>query len=233
MDRLNAAPLRHAFAADLADVPNAAQLVQALAAPDFLSAPVPGARTAPRDTALLQQALDMLACSPPLAAEVRLIALQMHFYPIMAGAPVSPGLEAGLMAGQLGRSAAAPASMGMFLLAPGVHYPLHQHAALEVYYCVSGTLTLRHGRHGAPFDVRAGTGSVTPPHRLHALDVGDEPCLLIFCWTGQIEKPIYWWDTDDRGDWHRTRWYRSPEGLYSPQETDPVTSAMLAEAGEI
>ena len=34
---------------------------------------------------------------------------------------------------------------GLFLVAPDTDYPLHTHTAPEVYYCVSGKLTLRHG----------------------------------------------------------------------------------------
>lgn len=233
MHRIPADPIRAAFAVELADVPGAWPLMQALESPDFVSAPLPAIQTAQGDAALLQKVLGHVDCSPELARQVRRIAPMMHFYPMMAGAPVGPSLQAGLLAGQLGRSQSAPASMGMFLLAPGVHYPLHQHAALEVYFCVSGTLSLQHGRSGAVFDVPAGTASVTPPHRLHALETRHGPCLLIFCWTGEIERPIFWWDTDGRRTWHRTRWYRSPQGIYSPMETEEVTDQMLVEAGEI
>src|SRR3546814_5778917 len=70
-----------------------------------------------------------------------------------------------LVVGQAGLVPNAAFRAGLFLLGPGIHYPLHTHAAAEVYYALSGRLTLAHGPGGAPFGLNAGSYSVTPPGR--------------------------------------------------------------------
>ena len=52
----------------------------------------------------------------------------------------------------------------LFLLAPHVTYPLHQHAALEIYHVPSGEIYIRHGRKKLSKHIKAGEHSVTPPH---------------------------------------------------------------------
>ena len=223
---------RDAFSAALTEVDRAHPFIDALNCGAFTPAPVTGECTGVDDQGLLEHQLGRISAPAPLAQAARDLAPRMHFYPIMRGAPVDPLMERGLVAAQIGRNLDAPASTGMFLLHPGVYYPLHQHAAIEVYYCLSGTVTLQYGCRAAPFKLGAGQGSVTPPHVVHSLHATDGPCLLVFCWTGEIEKPIYWWDTDPAGLWQRTRWARSPQGLCSPMETTLVSDQLLAEAGE-
>ncbi|MEM1161174.1 MAG: dimethylsulfonioproprionate lyase family protein, partial [Pseudomonadota bacterium] len=125
-----------------------------------------------------------------------------------------------------------PARLGLFLLAPGLHYPIHQHEAIEVYYCASGNLELQHGTKGAPFTLEPGMFSVTPSNRLHALTTGAAPCLLIYAWCGNVTAPAWWWEEEADGTWSRVKWVRRDDGRWVIAAREPVNAAILAEAGE-
>lgn len=171
---------------------------------------------------------------PALIAAVKTAARAFNWGMVFEGDGIEPGLAAGLMASQAAGSygvfASEQIATGLFLLGPGIEYPLHNHAAREIYYCVSGTLTLRHGTTGTPFQVSAGEYSVTPEHRLHALNTGDEPVLLIYAWTGELICPNWWWDRDSSGAWQRTEWRRFPKGAWQAIRSEAVTDAMMAQA---
>ena len=197
----------------------------------------------------LRQCLGLLGCDQALAEATRQLAGALRWYQIFeapeddnslssglsSGLP--PGLAAGLVAGQLAGKAGLIISdritCGLFLLAPGVSYPLHTHGALELYYVLSGTLTLQHGRASAPFALAPGEHSITPSHRLHALRTGGSPCLIFYTWVGDLTAPNWWWEQDTNGDWQRLSWVRGPDARWRPTKSEPVTPAILAEAGEI
>ena len=80
---------------------------------------------------------------------------------------LAEGMLAAQCVGTYGRHPSDKVAAGLFLLAPDIHYPLHTHAASEVYLCVSGRLQLRHGMHGASFDLQRGELSITPSGRVH------------------------------------------------------------------
>ena len=197
----------------------------------------PAAKAPPPAVATyLEPALDRMQCTRPLADAVRQLAGVVDWYQIFQGGGIEPnlakGLVAGQMAGQVGIVGAASIRTGLFLLAPGVHYPLHQHGALEVYFVVSGSLTLQHGRTGTPFEVHPGQWSVTPSHRVHALTVHGDPCLVIYAWVGAIEAPNWWWEQDENGTWHRVCWERQPDARWLRTKREPITEEVLVEAGE-
>ena len=81
----------------------------------------------------LTPALKNLDCTPVLAEAVRSLAGAVSWYQILEGEGIEPylakGLIAGQMAGQVGLVPADAIRTGLFLLAPGIHYPLHQHDA--------------------------------------------------------------------------------------------------------
>lgn len=170
-------------------------------------------------------------CDPALARAIRDFAPTVNWYRILEGAEVDPALVDGLLVGRPELPADAAIRLGLFLIAPGVYYPLHQHAALEVYFVVSGRIEIEHGleRKGRWFG--PGEHSVTPCYRVHALRTGDAPCLIAYVWTGNLAAPAWWWARDESG-WHRTRWERAASGRWSRAATEPVTAATLAEAGE-
>jgi mannose-6-phosphate isomerase-like protein (cupin superfamily) len=84
-------------------------------------------------------------------------------------------------------------------------YPLHGHNAHEVYSVVSGAMTVTHGLdHPVTMPVEASGHSVTPAGEAHALNVGPDPALLIYCWTGDLFAPVWWWERAPDGSWSRT-----------------------------
>jgi mannose-6-phosphate isomerase-like protein (cupin superfamily) len=90
---------------------------------------------------------------------------------------------------------------GFFLLAPGLHYPLHTHAAQEIYFVISGDIKIQHGIEGSPFDICAGHQSYTPSNQLHSLKTGDAPVLVLYIWMGEVDSPNLIWEQDDSGCW--------------------------------
>lgn len=226
---------RDAFVAQLEnepDDPTLARFTKGLQASDFAEAPRRQQELPGEISALLNEGLDRLDCAPPLAEAIRTITQGVRFYPILAGAPVDPSLERGLIAGQVGFSDLAPSRLGFFLLEPGLDYPLHQHAAEEIYYVASGKISIQHHRAGRPNGLLAGDFSITPPHRLHALRTHDEPCLIVYAWIGDITAPGYWWEQAADRSWHRVRWDRANDGLWTRAASVPVDTAMLLQAGE-
>jgi len=76
-------------------------------------------------------------------------------------------------------------AIGVLLLGPDTHYPLHSHPAVEVYY------TLTEGewwRHPGPWR-REPPGSAIHhvPNIPHATRTGADPLLAIYLWTGDLE----------------------------------------------
>ena len=104
--------------------------------------------------------------------------------------------------------------VGLFLLAPHTNYPLHSHTAPEVYYCVSGKITLQHGVDGEPLVLVPGEHSVTPSERVHALRTGDEPALLIYVWLLKADSENWWWAQEPDGSWVRSAWQWQSDGRW-------------------
>ena len=180
----------------------------------------------------LRTVLDALQCGPGLAEAIRAFAPTTDWYRILDGAGVDPALEEGLMVGRPEPVPDAPARVGLFLIAPGVHYPLHTHAAHEVYYVVSGEVGIRHGITNEPLRIGAPGYRITPPNRVHALTTGEAPCLIAYVWTGDLAAPGWWWEQDDAGAWQRVRWMRGDDGRWTAQSREPVSEAAWREAGE-
>lgn len=158
----------------------------------------------------------------------------LDWHQVYAGGGIEPKLAEGMMAAQAagtyGCFASQTIAAGLFLLVPGIYYPLHTHPAEEIYYCLSGELEIQHGLEGTPFTIGAGEYSVTPPSRLHALRTKDVPVLIAYTWIGDLRGPNWWWDRDAHGRWQRTAWFRSPGKSWAPERTEPVTDATMAEA---
>jgi quercetin dioxygenase-like cupin family protein len=159
----------------------------------------------------------------------------VNWYQIYQGGDVDPALAEGMLAAQIAGMSGIVASddtrSGLFLLAPGIHYPAHTHGANEIYYCLSGSLSLRHGLDGAPFELSPGQHSNTPPHRLHSLTTGTRPVLMLYVWIDEVDSPNWWWEQDGSGGWLRARWSRNPDGSWAKTGAEPVTPSHLAEAG--
>ena len=92
---------------------------------------------------------------------------------------------AGPLDGPSSLAAAADLALGVLLLGPGAHYPLHAHPAVEIYY----TLT-RGGewwRDDGPWR-REPAGAVIhhAPNVRHATRAGASPLLAIYLWRGEL-----------------------------------------------
>lgn len=213
---------------DIALLPFLAPLIQGLR-DGFLEQPEANPTPAPDG---FDGALSDLTASPELAAALPDIAAMGKWRPVVAQHPsVDPTLQAGMHAvhfyGGLGLLGSERLRGGLFLLAPGIHYPLHTHVATELYYCLSGTLRLQHGTEGTPFDLKPGQYSITPRERTHALTTGDRPVLLYFSWVGDFTAPIYWWDKAVDGSWQRAKWTRSDQGVWERGESEPVPEDLV------
>ena len=178
--------------------------------------------------------LDAATGEPRLLAATRAVANAVNWYQIYQGEGVDPGLAEGMLAGQIAGQAGILASetlrTGLFLLAPGIHYPLHTHGASEIYYCMSGRLTLQHGTEGTPFELHPGDCSVTPANRLHSLATGEKPVLLLYVWIGDVDAANWWWERRPEGGWWRVNWSRTPDGSWAKTCSEEVTEAHLRQA---
>lgn len=111
---------------------------------------------------------------------------------------------------------------GLFLVGPDTDYPLHTHTAPEVYYCVSGKLTLQHGVDGRPFFLHPGEYSITPSERLHSLKTEDEPVLLVYIWLTGPYLENWWWSQEPDGSWARSQWTWRSDGHWVRLGGEPV-----------
>ena len=184
----------------------------------------------------LGNALNGLKCGQDLADAARSLAVILRWNEIMQGDAIDPSLARGLVAGQIsgqvGFKNSPSLKAGLFLLAPGIHYPLHQHAARELYFVLSGTLTLQHGLDGEPFHVEPGQFSITPSSRLHALTTSEDPCLIFYAWIGDIEAANWWWEQDAAGNWLRVCWERAPDASWQRSFSEAVTADVMRDAVE-
>jgi mannose-6-phosphate isomerase-like protein (cupin superfamily) len=118
-------------------------------------------------------------------------------------AAVARGMVWAEIAGLNGLVRDSSRRLGCFLLAPGHHYPLHGHVADEIYFVVSGPLTVEHGFAGTRVDVAPGRYYRTPSEQPHALHIGDAPVLLVYCWVGDLTAAPWFLEKDAAGRWQR------------------------------
>lgn len=189
----------------------------------------------PLVSARLPALLDAMPVSP-LAEVLRPLARDLDWYQIFDSSHTDPSLAGGLMAGQViggrGKLHSKDLYLGLFLLAPHVTYPLHQHAALEIYHVLSGEIYIRHGREKLSMHVTAGEHSVTPPHQVHELRTGTEACLIAYVWTGDLTGENWWWEPQDDGSWDRVCWQRQPDSSWKVTRREPLSDSEILRAGD-
>ena len=167
----------------------------------------------------------------PLAIEVARVLDWGQIYDEGAMDPaLAEGMLAAQAAGTYGCFAGKTIATGLFLLAPGVNYALHTHAATEIYYCLSGTIDIQHGIDAEPFDLTPGNYSITPPDRVHSLSVRSEPVLMIYAWIGELSCPIWLWSQEANNRWIRERWMRKPGEPWKVEEREVISDAAMAAA---
>lgn len=195
-------------------------------------------RAPPRSTAVAPAltASGMRSAGGDLAAAATAAIPRLAWRPLYEGKGIDRRLGRGLLTAQAlgtwGTFRSETVSVGFLSFAPGLHYPLHTHPAGEVYYCLAGRISLQHGREGRAFELEPGQLSVTPPNRVHRLETGAAPALLLYQWLGALDGPTWWWTRQHDGRWTRTAWHRAPGQAWMPRQAEPLTPAMLAEAGE-
>lgn len=186
-------------------------------------------------TSRLPALLDAMPASP-LADTLRPLAQTLDWYQIFESSHVDPALAGGLMAGQVIGSRGILHSrdlyMGLFLLAPHVTYPLHQHAALEIYHVLAGEIYIRHGRAKLSMHVRAGGHSITPPHQVHELRTGNDACLIAYVWTGDLTGENWWWEPQPDGSWDRVCWQRQADSSWQIARREPLDDAEILRSGD-
>jgi hypothetical protein len=92
------------------------------------------------------------------------------------------GPDAGFISDQL--------RFGIFLLAPNTTYPLHSHAAEEIYVPISGSGFWR-SQESSYVPRQPGSIVHLRPWIPHALRSGTEPLLMIWVWFGEIDFDAY------------------------------------------
>ena len=98
--------------------------------------------------------------------------------------------SAAKIAGPDGTIPAADFRFGTFLQYPDTWYPLHHHAAEELYFILSGTAEwTRDGVDGQPEP--PGTLIRHAPHERHATRTLGEPLLALWVWLGDIDSGSY------------------------------------------
>ncbi len=160
---------------------------------------------------LLSQLDDALyaALGPPdLVESVAALCSAGGWYQVYSGDGINAAMADFMLAKQIvgpkGQFAGNSMRAGIFLLAPHFEYPMHAHAAVEVYYVHSGTIEIQNGTESVQRRLGPGQYSITPSEAPHALHTGDAPVLLLFVWTGNVTAPIWWWVQGEDGIWTKT-----------------------------
>lgn len=79
---------------------------------------------------------------------------------------------------------------GVLLQAGNVHYPVHQHAAEELYHVLHGTAGW--GEHPNRLQRKpAGEFIHHRPFEPHCISTGSEPLVALWCWAGEIDSASY------------------------------------------
>jgi len=172
----------------------------------------------------------------PAANALRPCLDRVDWYQIFDGDDIPGNLATGLVAGQIiggrGLLTSGDLYLGLFLLAPHVTYPLHQHASLEIYHVLSGAVSIRHGRAKPAQRIQAGGHSVTPPHQVHELQTDDEACLIAYIWTGDLTGENWWWEEQPDGSWDRVCWQRQADSSWKVTHREPLSPAEIARSGD-
>lgn len=175
---------------------------------DHLPAALVGARSHPDLVAAVRDAVEVMDWSFAYERSGR-------------EAAIADRMVAGRIAGKHGLVTPEGVSLGVFVIAPETYYALHGHQPTEIYYVLSGELTLEHGFGGRPFRVPAGSYSVTPTEMPHAFRTGRKPTLLVYSWVGDFSIPIWWWEKDRAGRWVKV----DARPVASPPAKSPSTTA--------
>lgn len=157
----------------------------------------------------LEPALSALRAEPGLCKAAQALAPHLSFGSTYAAqgklADVAPRMVWSEIAGPNGLVRDDSRRLGLFLLAPQLHYPLHGHVAEEIYFVLSGALDVEHGFDGKRVALAPGGCYRTPSGQAHALHIGQQPVLMVYCWIGDYAVPTWFHERDASGHWQTTQ----------------------------
>jgi hypothetical protein len=113
-------------------------------------------------------------------------------YPPDARWPLLPSRVAfAQIVGARGLRDDAAVQLGLTLIAPETHYPLHKHPAIETYLVLAGAASWR--TVGRSFALRDPGSLILHESDIgHAMETRDEPLLALYTWRGDlITAPTY------------------------------------------
>ena len=87
--------------------------------------------------------------------------------------------------GRSGLVESSVVSAGLGIWGPGLHYPRHEHPAEETYHVLHGAASFQRG--DGPWESKnVGESVHHEPWERHAQLFGDETCVLLWAWTGEV-----------------------------------------------
>ena len=111
--------------------------------------------------------------------------------PALIGTAFAQGHAYASLVGEVAPIKARDFDLGIFLIAPGVLYRDHAHAAPELYAPLTGPHGWRFGP-GTPLQIKPAHQPVwNLPHQPHMTKVGSVPFLCLFAWTRDVNAPAY------------------------------------------
>ena len=203
-----ASPLRQLYHAARSylltlDHPGAAEVRAGLTADPGPARPVPPRANVVADRWLAPALAPLAATHPDLAAAIAAAAPLLEWitydaYPRdQIGDSFATGHAFASIRGGDAPFAARDFDLGLFLIAPGVLYRDHHHAAPELYAPLTGPHGWRFGP-GRPLTIKPAHDPVwNPPNRPHLTKTGPTPFLCIFAWTADVNEPAHVIPADD------------------------------------
>ncbi len=175
----------------------ARDLPAAWRAGDMLAAAAQYANAGPEQPGLAPPYLDRALEAPGVDSLTRLLAPlapALRWSDTSANMTMPEGFRGRYSAAEIigpnGTIAAADFRFGTYLQYPDTWYPLHHHAAEELYFILSGTAEwTRDGVDGQPEP--PGTLFRHDPHERHATRTLGEPLLALWVWLGDIDSGSY------------------------------------------
>jgi hypothetical protein len=134
-------------------------------------------------------AMDRPGLAAAIAGAAPHLAWTNYHYPSGQAGPAFPRAHAfATLIGDGGPANLPGFDLGLFLIAPGVFYRDHRHAAPELYAPLTGPHRWRF-RPGAPLVAKPAHVPVwNPPHQPHATLAGAVPFLCLYAWTRDIAE---------------------------------------------
>ncbi len=186
-------------------------------------------------SAWLARALDNMPGKSRLHDLMRLVAPNAPLWPVFVNDEIDPALTESVIESEfahwISETGDRSVALGLAIFGPDADYLPHTHDSLEIYFNLSGELTIQHGVDGEPFRVSPSDYSITPVNRVHSLRTGPEPVLVLYIWVGNPVAENWWWEADEDGSWKRTPYRWSEDDTWTQTgPTEWVSKEAMEEA---